>query len=558
MTNQGYTAQQFYAGFGARLAALWIDGLIVWAVVMLVVLAARRNHVYLPIELSCLICGMVYWVVLTGWQGRTAGKALCGLRVVSNKGNPPGYARAVLRECIGKPVSAVFLLLGFFWVALSKSKRGWHDYLAQTHVTQERPKLRRMQRILFLIIIITLVWMNPIRLIKDYRAAREMAVNMDNVITTYSQRDPSLLVDVNSLESADLGSYVHWLNENSKDPLEYAVESAARHKITILGEAHWLQDNLSFFNRIIPDLYHRAGITCVALEACVPEDNDKLAKLVTSDRFDRELALEIARNGDSWKDWGRKGYWDIFETVWSVNQGLPEDAVKMSVVGIGIKFDGPSMALSLGKYMDPGPLWEKLRLFSLLDDFVTCSMVEGLYAANVARETIEIGRKGVVLVGGAHSSLDQLYPSGKGKELTGERPRMGFMLHEKYGDQVYQILFHNEGLLHSNIISEFIEQIASQQDNEPFGCDMKGSPFGKLRDSRANHFQLQPGLCVSDIAAGYIYIKPISNQKRCEWLDGYISENMFLKYKFYYETKVGRTLGSPKDADKAFRSYRGW
>ena len=185
-------------------------------------------------------------------------------------------------------------------------------------------------------------------------------------------------------------------------------------------------------------------------------------------------------------------------------------------------------------------------------------MSDGLYAANVARETIEKGERGVVLVGGAHSSLEQLYPFGRGKTLTMERPRMGFMLHKTYGDQVFQILFHNQGLLNSNRISEFVERVASQRNSKPFGCDMRDSPFGMLNDSRASHFQLQPGLCVSDIAAGYIYLKPISKQNRCEWMDGYISKGMFHKHQQYYEMKTGKSLDGPKDANKAFRSYKGW
>jgi hypothetical protein len=190
--------------------------------------------------------------------------------------------------------------------------------------------------------------------------------------------------------------------------------------------------------------------------------------------------------------------------------------------------------------------------------FITGLMLEGLYAANVAQETIEKGKRGIVLVGGAHSSLYQLYPFGEGTELLGEKARMGFLLHQKYGDQVFQILFHNDGILQSNKISEFIEQVASERDNKSFGCDMKSSPFGRLRDSSAHNFRLQPGLCLSDIAAGYIYLKPIAGQKRCEWLDGYISENMFLKYKYYYERKTGRSLSSPKDVDKVFKTYKGW
>ena len=123
---------------------------------------------------------------------------------------------------------------------------------------------------------------------------------------------------------------------------------------------------------------------------------------------------------------------------------------------------------------------------------------------------------------------------------------------------MFQILFHNNRILQSNKISEFIEQVSSERDKRPFGCDIKGSPFGRLMDCSAHNFRLQPGLCVSDIAAGYIYLKPIAEQKRCEWLDGYISEDMYLKYKYYYERKTETSLDSPKDVDKVFGSYKGW
>ena len=65
-------------------------------------------------------------------------------------------------------------------------------------------------------------------------------------------------------------------------------------------------------------------------------------------------------------------------------------------------------------------------------------------------------------------------------------------------------------------------------------------------------------MCLSDRAAGYIYLKPIAEQKRCEWVKGYISEKMFAKHKRYYEAKIGKRLNSYEEANKAFMEYTGW
>ena len=64
-------------------------------------------------------------------------------------------------------------------------------------------------------------------------------------------------------------------------------------------------------------------------------------------------------------------------------------------------------------------------------------------------------------------------------------------------------------------------------------------------------------MCLSDRAAGYIYLKPIAEQKRCEWIEGYISETMFAKYKRYYEAKIGKRLNSAEEANKAFSACTG-
>jgi len=59
---------------------------------------------------------------------------------------------------------------------------------------------------------------------------------------------------------------------------------------------HDKKDNLDFLNKIIPALYHKAGVRYIAMECFPPEMNNKVKKLVTAKNYDRELALEIARS----------------------------------------------------------------------------------------------------------------------------------------------------------------------------------------------------------------------------------------------------------------------
>lgn len=552
------------AGFWVRFAAFWQDAVLVGAGVTAFVWLGGACGVALSPELTTLVVGALYWISLTGWRGQTVGKGVCGLTVIGKDGLAPALPRVIARESVGKVLSALPLFLGFLWVGPWRSKRGWHDWIAGTRVVQEPAKALRARVLLGLSLVVSLGMpffsrsANPIRLLAEFRAARRMAVDSNSIVTTYSRRDPVSLVELNPLASADLSPFVAWLDRNSDDPVEYAVETAARHEITLFGEMHWVHDNLAFFNRLIPELHRRAGVTCIALECCIPEENARLVRLVTAAEFDRALALDIARSGDLWKNWGWKGYWDILETVWRLNRSLPPDARKLRVVGIGVELDGPSMAMvGIGGVPVPGPPWNKLRVFTLLDDLIRVAMTDHLYAANVARETIEKGERGVVLVGGAHTCLRQLWPHGQGARLIQERARMGFMLHERYGDRVFQIVLHN-GLASGDTVMQFIERVASQRQDQPFGCDIAGSPFAKLRDSGSGQWPLQPGLCFSDLAAGYIFLGPTAEQQRCEWVEWYISPQMFAKHRRYYEAKLGRALNDHEEANAAFRDYTGW
>ena len=42
-----------------------------------------------------------------------------------------------MREVIGKAISAVALLIGYFWIFWDPKKRGWHDHIGGTYVIKK-------------------------------------------------------------------------------------------------------------------------------------------------------------------------------------------------------------------------------------------------------------------------------------------------------------------------------------------------------------------------------------------------------------------------------------
>jgi len=145
------------AGFVSRAAAMFLDLALLALAIAVVNSGVDLVQRFLPtwkpaasaagygLGAALVVLPAVYWVV--GWTlfGRTAGKAVLGLRVVEKKGGArPGFGRSVVRMA-GYILSALPLYAGFFWVAVDADRRGWHDHLAGTRVIYESGRRTRSQ-----------------------------------------------------------------------------------------------------------------------------------------------------------------------------------------------------------------------------------------------------------------------------------------------------------------------------------------------------------------------------------------------------------------------------
>ena len=78
-----------------------------------------------------LLVGLAYFTLFVGGEsGQTPGMRVAEIRVISfDGGGSIGYGRALIRW-IGGYISAIVILLGYFWMLWDKEKQCWHDKLA--------------------------------------------------------------------------------------------------------------------------------------------------------------------------------------------------------------------------------------------------------------------------------------------------------------------------------------------------------------------------------------------------------------------------------------------
>ena len=79
-----------------------------------------------------------YYILLTAAFGATLGKMALGIVVVDESGRKAGFFKVLIRETIGKIVSAFILLLGFIWILFDGKRQGWHDKIGGTFVVKAR------------------------------------------------------------------------------------------------------------------------------------------------------------------------------------------------------------------------------------------------------------------------------------------------------------------------------------------------------------------------------------------------------------------------------------
>jgi uncharacterized RDD family membrane protein YckC len=134
------------AGFGSRVVAVLIDGIVVSVIQQLVLFVAKmplqsmvaKNSLFNNIYSLAFIVIITYfyavWPVMK-W-GYTPGKKLMGLKIVRYGDGDLGYAQIILREYIIKSVSFFLFFISIPLYFFNQEKRFIHDLICKTRVVK--------------------------------------------------------------------------------------------------------------------------------------------------------------------------------------------------------------------------------------------------------------------------------------------------------------------------------------------------------------------------------------------------------------------------------------
>ncbi|WP_134682715.1 RDD family protein [Brevibacillus migulae] len=127
-----------YAGFWIRFVASLLDGIVMMALQFLIYFIAGVDMLEPPalLNLALTIVSIAYYVIMTVLLGQTLGKMALGIRVVRKDGGPNGWGWILLRETIGKFVSALILMIGYIMAGFDSKKRSLHDRMSRTYVVK--------------------------------------------------------------------------------------------------------------------------------------------------------------------------------------------------------------------------------------------------------------------------------------------------------------------------------------------------------------------------------------------------------------------------------------
>jgi len=140
-----------YANFWQRLAAVLLDGLILWIPDMVIrwimgnhnlIMETYKHDVTAAAIITTFLTALIGWLYCSlmesGPSQATVGKQALNLKVTDLAGNRISFSKATGRH-FGKYLSTLILFLGYFMMVEDRRKQTLHDKMAGTLVVKKNP-----------------------------------------------------------------------------------------------------------------------------------------------------------------------------------------------------------------------------------------------------------------------------------------------------------------------------------------------------------------------------------------------------------------------------------
>ena len=281
----------------------------------------------------------------------------------------------------------------------------------------------------------------------------------------------------------DIAAY---LDRYGQAPVDYVLSRAASHRVTILGEAHWLKQDADLVAALVPRL--QGASIDLALETLPAAEQTRIDTIIAAPEWNEREANAVLRAAD----WPYREYRDILRAAWSANRTAER---RIGIVALGPPRNWREALLPKGLTYD--------------------SFMAGLVAKH-----IEASRRPIVVYCGMHHAFTRYYQAELSNAglATAYMDRMGNILSRLFGEKVFLIALHKPmwrgnpekptyGLPFGGRLD-----CAAAKAGRPVGFDVVGSPLAGLEFDAEDYYGFgHPGLRFVDYTDGYVWPGPLES-----------------------------------------------
>lgn len=319
------------------------------------------------------------------------------------------------------------------------------------------------------------------------------------------------------------------LNEGNA-PLDYVLDKFENHEIVLLGEMHYIRQQVEMYHRLIP-LLPEHGINLFATEFGRREDQALIDELLGKEQFDFPLAKLITLHQEAF--WGYQEYLDVYRLIWEQNRKNPPDR-QIRCIGLNDPYNW-KLYNKICREQKREPNAEERKL--IWKDCDEKNWLRALNKYHVPGVTKVLG-----IMGSHHAFTRYREPDfteeGGRKVFAGfNKVRFGNHVHEEYGDAVCNICFYDPwDSLESDAPPKapgggIIEDIISPHFSE-LAFDLKESPVGELADDSFYSLGYKD-FRLRDISDGMIYTCKLTEFKNLTPIPDFIDADNLQEFRNY-------------------------
>ncbi|MBT3273100.1 MAG: hypothetical protein HN368_08110 [Spirochaetales bacterium] len=315
---------------------------------------------------------------------------------------------------------------------------------------------------------------------------------------------------------------IDYVENNYKTPENYLVSMFQSRDIVFVGEMNQIKQQVETIENVIPLLY-KNGITNLAVEIALSEDQAAIDSLLSSNSYDPKAVEKILFN--RMVIWGFQEYADIFKKAWDLNRTLPEDSPPFRIIGLSVRQNW-SMVESEKDMRDP----------EIVSQVFATGIPDVVMADVIRKEIINKDEKGLIFVSSQHA-----YTAFEAKEYTENAAESGLSDTRRGGNIIYDLIGNRSAtvLMHGpwpykkaqllsvfpadGVFDKLIDDLP--EDRQSVGLLVTSPELIDIRAGRSDYSYEYDGLKLSDMCDGYILLGPINEYEVVSPIADFITED---------------------------------